>query len=274
MNKEFFYLEDNGLKILQSRLLADLDWLDHGFTTRLGGMSRGQYNSLNLALHVGDDNAAVLSNRGKVSRVFNWQLENWSAGEQVHGCHIETVRKGGRGSLAAADAYSKTDGMITNVPGVVLSTYAADCIPILLCDPVKRAIGVVHAGWKGTVQLIAAEAVTELEKNYGTDPADCLAVIGPGIGPDCFEVDSKVKDIWQEKFSFCSEVVKAGRLKDKYFIDLWQTNKMQLIERGLKPDNIAVAEISTFLGTDLFYSYRAEAGKTGRHAGLICLKNR
>ncbi|MGM9571003.1 MAG: laccase domain-containing protein, partial [bacterium] len=89
MNKEFFYLEDNGLKILQSRLLAALDWLDHGFTTRLGGMSRGQYNSLNLALHVGDDNAAVLSNRGKVSRIFNWQLENWAAGEQVHGCHIE-----------------------------------------------------------------------------------------------------------------------------------------------------------------------------------------
>lgn len=274
MNREFFYLEDNDLKILQSGLLAAFDWLEHGFTTRLGGVSRGKYDSLNLALHVGDDNAAVLSNRRKVSRIFSWQLENWSVGEQVHGCRIVAVKEGGRGSLAADDAYPETDGMITNVPGVVLSTFAADCIPILLCDPIKRAIGVVHAGWKGTVQMIADKAITELVKNYGTVPADCLAVIGPGIGPDCFEVDSRVKAIWQEKFSFYPEVVRAGNAEDKYFIDLWQTNKRQLIERGLKPDNIAVAEVSTFFRTDLFYSYRAEAGKTGRYAGLICLKNR
>jgi YfiH family protein len=249
--------------------------VEHGFTCRLGGVSRGEFSSLNLAFHVGDDPELVRKNRKKVMDLFGQSMDALVAAEQVHGCHVQAVdfRDMGRGSTSLETAIPGTDALMTDKPGIMLSTYYADCVPVFFLDPVNRVIALAHAGWKGTLQSIAAETVRKMTGVYGTDPASCLAAIGPAIGPCCFIVDKPVFDQFNRAVDglerFCT-----ARGAGTWSVDLPEINKHQLVQSGLQPENITLSGLCTSCRTDIFFSHRKENGKTGRQAAILMLKER
>jgi YfiH family protein len=242
------------------------------FTTRLGGVSQGEFSSLNLGLHVGDRKEDVLQNRKRVAEQIGVPLEHWVAGEQVHGDHVAVIRESerGRGAFDYEEAIPASDALITREKGIVLSTYAADCVPLLLFDPLMNAIGVVHAGWKGTSSKVAKKAIQMMQQEFGSRPEDIVTAIGPSIGPCCYEVDQRVRQAILSSFIHGDRFFTENE-RGKWQFSLWDANISALLEAGVKRDNIEHLAMCTSCSVDQFYSYRKESGNTGRHAGLIVL---
>jgi YfiH family protein len=248
--------------------------VSHGFTARTGGSGRAPYNTLNLALHVGDVPETVLANRRIVCRVLGVQLENMVTARQVHGVNIRTISSAdaGRGAFTYDNAIADTDGLITNVPGLMLATFYADCVPIFILDPVKKAIGSIHAGWQGTMRRIGAYAVKKMADVFGSNPEDCLVGIGPSIGPCCFEVDNPVIAGFRAEFSWSDQILESNRA-ERTRLNLWKANLNILVEAGIKPNNVQLANICTCCSPGLMFSYRGENGTTGRMGAFIMLKS-
>ncbi|GAA3403971.1 peptidoglycan editing factor PgeF [Paenibacillus hodogayensis] len=253
--------------------------LSAGFTTRLGGVSQAPYDSLNCALHIQDDPSVVADNRKRLAASLNVPFEAWTCGEQVHGCQVAVVARSdrGRGRLTREDAIPDTDALITNERGIWLTSFYADCVPLYFFDPVREAVGLAHAGWKGTVLQIARRTVEEMTRSFGTNPADVLAAVGPSIGPCCYEVDSTVTERIDECLtdigadaSMREAVCRPGR-PGKTMLGLQQLNGQIMIKAGILPTHIEICEMCTGCRTDLFYSHRKERGKTGRMASWIGL---
>lgn len=274
MVNNFIYREMGNLVFYQTPLLENTGLVCHAFTTRKAGVSSAPFANLNLALHTGDDREKVKENRKIISSVLGVEPNNWVAGKQVHGSQVRVVteQEKGRGALDYGSALEDTDALITNIPGLVLTSYHADCVSILILDPNKKAIGVAHAGWRGTVDKIGIKTLQKMQEVYGSQLQDFLIAIGPSIGPCCFEVDEKVLLPWKENFPYWQEITKPVG-SNKWLIDLWETNKREFLELGVIEKNIAVTDLCTSCRTDLFFSYRAEKGRTGRMAALIALKN-
>lgn len=266
--------KQNGIQWLVFEHFSRYDNLIHSFSTRLGGNSKPPYDSLNLAFHVGDDPEVVIENRKLLCQVLDLNLADLTAGEQIHGDSIKivTVQDRGCGALSYDNAFRGTDGFITNQTGVVLSSYYADCVPLFIFDPIQRVIALAHGGWKGTVKRIGAKTIRKMIQYFETKPEDCLVGIGPSIGQCCYEVDEKVLAPLKKEFSYWEELVK---FKDgqRWFLDLWETNRRTFLEIGVKPENIEVSSSCTSCHHDLFFSYRAENGHTGRMASIIALKD-
>lgn len=244
----------------------------HGYTSRLGGTSTEGYESLNLAFHVGDDPARVLANREKIAQAMGASLDRMVAANQTHGkkVHRVTAADAGRGAREQATAIPDTDALITDVPGILLSTFYADCVSLFFLDPSRPAVGLAHAGWKGTCQKIGAATVQAMTEAFGTDPAGCLAGIGPAIGPCCFQVGPEVLQEFQAAFPHWREFCQPGP-DGRWTIDLWQANRLTLLAAGVKPENITLSGLCTSCRDDLFYSHRRGRGASGRQAALIML---
>lgn len=242
-----------------------------GFTTRHGGISQGVYASLNLALHVGDEPARVVENRRMIAGQIGYPLENWVAGEQVHGDRVAVIgrEERGRGAFRMEDALPACDAMITREKGIVLVTFAADCVPLLFFDPQRKAIGVAHAGWKGTVLKIAQKTVRKMQEAFASRPENIHVVLGPSIGPCCYEVDGKVHETVLAAYADGERFFQESG-EGKWRFSLWQANRSALEEAGVRPQNIRLFEVCTSCHADRFYSYRREK-QTGRHAGIIVL---
>lgn len=244
----------------------------HGFTTRDGGISSGCYRSLNLGLHVGDDPRSVVENRRLVCQSLGMDFTKLVAACQVHGDQVTVVTEEhlGRGNSSMEDALPAVDGLVTNLPGVPLSSYYADCVPLFFLDPVKRVVALAHAGWKGTVARIGAKTVEKMQSHFGCAPGDILAAIGPSIGPCCYAVDQPVV----EKLSTFKQWQSLVTLQQpgQWLWDLWATNKQVLQQAGIREENITVAGICTACNQHRFFSHRASGGQTGRMASLIMLK--
>jgi YfiH family protein len=253
--------------------LAASNLVTHGFTTRLGGVSTGFYHSLNTALHVGDDDRNVIANRALACRALDINPTLLVAGRQVHSDRIRVVEECdlGKGALSDEDSLPDTDALVTGLRGVPLSSYYADCVPIFVLDPVRRVTALAHAGWKGTVLKISLKVVARMTEVFGTDPGDCLAGVGPSIGPCCYEVDEPVMCLFREAYPGALNFANATS-PGKWQLDLWEANRHTLFEAGLKPANVLTARICTSCHNDLFFSYRAHKGRTGRMASLIMLK--
>ncbi len=195
------------------------------------------------------------------------------ASEQVHGRKVHIVRKEdmGRGSITLDTAIPGVDGLMTNVPGIMLSSYYADCVPLFFLDPIKKVIALAHAGWKGTLQKIADITLNRMKQEFSSDPASCLAAIGPAIGPCCFRVDRAVLEKFVQSFDdldhFC-----FPEDEEKWFIDLPGLNEQQLIRSGILEEHITRSRLCTGCNNNTFFSYRKQNGQTGRQASFIMLK--
>lgn len=262
-------------------------WMEHakiraGFTSRQGGVGKAPYDSLNCAFHVGDEPKDVISNRRRLAESLGFLPESWTCGEQTHGVNIALVthKDRGRGSLDRASAFSDTDGLITDVPGVLLTSFYADCVPLYFYDPMHSVVGLAHAGWKGTVAEIAAAMVGEMGRQYGTRPQDILAAIGPSIGDCCYEVNNQVMDhVYPLEKSFVEETGHTPSLyrkseanTDKTMLNLKELNRRIMIKAGILPTHIECTTWCTSCNPDLFFSYRKENGVTGRMTSWIGIK--
>lgn len=244
----------------------------HAVSTRLGGKSQAPFASLNLGLHTGDAAGSVRLNRKMFCQAAGIEPGKTVTAEQVHGAKVVRVKAAdaGRGMEDYRDALAATDALITNTPGLALLLFFADCVPVLIVDPVNQAIGISHAGWKGTVAGIAQKTVSAMCDQFGTRPEVCLAGIGPSVGPCCYEVGDHVAKQVKEQFSCWRELLKPEG--EKWRLNLWLANQVQLTEIGVPAANIEISGVCTSCNTDLFFSYRAEHGHTGRIGAIISLK--
>ncbi|MBR7025563.1 MAG: peptidoglycan editing factor PgeF [Selenomonadaceae bacterium] len=253
------------------------DLVTHAVSTRIGGVSKEPFDSLNLALHVGDEPADVIANRKKFLRALGFKLSDIVTPNQVHGDKIFRVDENYRGCGCNnyADSIPETDALITDTPGLPLMLCFADCVPIFFVDTEKRAVGLAHGGWKGTLKKIAAKTLLKMNSEFGTRPQDCLIGIAPSIGVCCYEVGGVVIDKCKEAFPNDYERLLIQR-DGKIFLDLQLANVIQLLEIGASEKNIEVSNHCTCCTSDWYFSYRAAQKKnldrTGRIAALIALK--
>lgn len=235
--------------------------IPHGFTTRQGGQSIGPFASLNLGRGVDDDPQAVAANRAVVLRALGLDPRRHVEADQVHGAVIATV-----GAADAGRSITASDGLATVERGTVLAVHAADCVPLLLADPRHGAVAAVHAGWRGTAEGIAAQAVQVLTGRFDSRPQDLIAAIGPSIGPCHYEVDGPV--ITQMRRWPWWQEVAPSNARGRWQLDLWEAIRRQLVESGLRPERIENLALCTYEHPDLFYSYRRDR-ITGRMAAII-----
>jgi len=248
-------------------LLKLASWESHGvtagFTTRHAG---------NVALHTGDDPAAVIGRRDRVGRMLGFAPDVWVCGEQVHGNHAEIVsrRDAGRGARSRATACPNTDALISDEPGLLLAQFFADCVPLYFFDPVNGVIALAHAGWKGTVLDIAGRTVAKMAESYGSEPEKMLAAIGPSIGACCYEVGEEVADKVRDLAASrgldlqSGEILKPGDGSGKARLDLKKLNRQLMIKAGILPSRIEMSQWCTGCRKDLFFSYRKQQGTSGR----------
>jgi len=253
----------NGLKYYTFKSFPN-DGLFHGIFTRAGGISQNSFSSLNVGETAGDSKENVIENRNRIINVFGKSIDSIFDVWQIHSEKVilsDQARKIGT-------THEQADGILTNSKEVSLFMQYADCVPILLFDPGKHVIGIVHAGWQGTVKRIVQNAIRIMVSNFNCDPKEILAGIGPSIGPDHYEVGENVIDEVSEKLSeFSSEVlIYEGA---KYYFDLWKSNELLLRQVGVT--NVEVAEICTACNLHDWYSYRLEGQQSGRFGVVIGL---
>jgi len=239
--------------------------LAHGVFTRLGGHSRAPWRGLNTGHTVGDDPEAVDANHRLICLALGFSTDDLVSPHQVHGAAVAAVGAQDRGRVV-----QDTDALVTDEPGVLLMLRFADCTPIWLYDPVRRAIGLAHAGWRGTVAGTARATVDKMRSAFGSRPADLVAGIGPSIGPCCYEVGEDVALSVQDTFSGVSPQLLAPRTNGKWHLDLWAANRHHLVRAGV--EQVEVAGICTACHTEEWFSHRAERGTTGRIGALIGLR--
>lgn len=242
------------------------------FTSRNGGFSTGPFTSLNLGLHVGDDPELVIANRELVGKSLGFELNRMVCCDQVHGREVAVVerRHAGRGAFSLDDALKGYDAMVTNSPGVFLTAFFADCFPLYFFDPVKRVIALAHSGWKGTALRIAEAALKVMASEFGCRLHDVRVFIGPGIGPECFEIDEQRKSQVEGLFTFSDDIIYSYN-ENRMVWDLELTNRLILKESGIPEDNIESCHLCTGCRRDRFFSYRASGGHTGRMAAVLGL---
>lgn len=240
------------------------------FTGRLGGSSSGSYRSLNLGLKTNDNVDDVLENYIKIGKELNISMDQMVFSDQVHQDNIKIVTKNDAVRPFEDNPVKNTDGIMTNEKGVALVSFYADCVPLYLFDPIKKVIALVHGGWRGTVSRIASKALTKMEEEFGSNPEDCLAAIGPSIGKCCFEVDGQVAEKFNKEFTNIDSFV-FSKGCNKYLIDLWKANRIDLEEKGLLRRNIIYSQVCTMCNKDILFSHRGDNGITGRMAAIIQL---
>ena len=251
-----------------------LEGIIHGFSTRLGGVSRGIYSSMNLSFTRGDEEEAVKENYRRIAQAIGFRTDDIVTSDQTHTANVRKVTEADRGKgITVPRDYQDVDGMVTNVPGLVLTTFYADCVPLYFADPVKRVIGLSHSGWRGTVAKIGKVTVEKMKVEYGCHPEDILAAIGPSICQDCYEVSEDV--IEEFKTAFAGEYQERLYYKKKngkYQLNLWETNRLIFLEAGIPEANISMPGICTCCNPEFLFSHRASHGKRGNLAAFLGLK--
>lgn len=274
------YKLDNGevVPLLYYPLLEASGIVKHCFTTRAGGVSRGILSTMNLSFSRGDEKEAVETNFSRLAKALSVDYDKFVFTDQTHTVNVRkvTAADAGKGLIRERD-YADVDGLITNEPGLVLSTFFADCVPLYFVDPVHRAIGISHSGWRGTVGRIGAVTIEAMQREYGSRPKELLCAIGPSICQNCYEVSGDVAEKFRLEFAGREkEILKPGREQGnsdrKYQLDLWKANEIVLTEAGVTKEHLAVTNICTCCNPDILFSHRASSGRRGNLGGFLCLK--
>lgn len=254
----------NDLHFYQSEHWHDLR---HGIFTRHGGASRGAFDSLNTGGTVGDDVTAVRQNHERMYDALSVDGNRACTTWQVHGADVVIAH----GPVEGRRWLAKADALITDVPDTPLVMRYADCVPLLFYDPVQAAIGLAHAGWRGTVRGMGAMTVQAMQQAYNSHPADIQAVIGPSISGDAFQVGEEVVQAVEDYFGTLDGLMQRDPADHTAYVDLWQANRLDLERAGLPAENIEISGICTYHCTNDFYSHRAENGYTGRFGVVMSL---
>lgn len=244
------------------------------FSTRLGGVSEGYYSSLNLSFDRGDDPARVLENFKRIGASMGVAVEDMVLSKQTHTTNVRVVTEEdkGKGVIRERD-YTDVDGMITNVPGICLVTSYADCVPLYFVDPVKKAIGLSHSGWRGTVGKIGKNTVQLMQENFGSKPEDLLAAVGPSVCMECYEVSEDVIGQFKEAFQskYWQELF-YKKENGKYQLNLWKANELIFLESGILPEHMAITNVCTHCNSKILYSHRTMGNNRGNLCAFLALK--
>lgn len=246
----------------------------HGFSTRLGGVSKGVLASMNLSFSRGDDPDFVMENYRRIADALQIDVNKIVTSDQTHTTNVRVVteKDAGKGITKPRD-YKDVDGMVTNIPGLVLATFYADCVPLYFVDPVKKAIGLSHSGWRGTVNKMGKVTVETMTREYGSNPADIITAIGPSICQECYEVSEDVAEAFASAFP-SKEILKKGRTTEegqKYQLDLWRANELVLLEAGISEEHISRPGICTCCNPEVLFSHRASHGQRGHLGAFLAL---
>jgi len=269
-NFGFYWREREGVKVLVCRALEEKGFAN-GFSTRLGGVSDFPENSLNLAGFDEDAAENIFENRRRFLKLFDGSF-NLATAWQVHGDGVKLVST----VKDAQNDGEKFDALASNLEKILVGVKTADCVPVLIGDPVKRSFSAIHAGWRGTVESIAVKAIEKMKKEFGADAKNLICAIGPAATCKNYEIGQDVIDAFHKKFSTCGKLFMETH-KGHALIDLHLANKDQLLSVGVREENIFTAPLCTMERTDLFFSYRKEKklyGKTGRLLSVIGLNQK
>ena len=257
-----------GVPYLSYPMLENTGIVMHGFSTRLGGVSTGHCATMNISTTRGDDPDAIKENKRRIAAAIGVKVEDFTYTFQTHTTNVAAVEESGRGKQ-----FMETDGLVTNVPGICLVTFYADCVPLFFVDPVHRAIGLSHSGWKGTVHKMGKVTVERMREKFGTDPSQVGAAIGPSICQECYEVSEDVieqfrenfrKELWEELF--------YRKENGKYQLDLWRANRAVLMEAGIAGERIAVTNVCTHCNPDILFSHRSTGTDRGNLSAFLALR--
>jgi len=268
------YMESDPVPYLSFPMLEKTGMVIQGFSTKLGGVSQGKFATLNFTFTRGDNPEHVMENYRRMAAVLGVDEKRMVLSYQTHTTNVRlvTMEDAGKGIVKERD-YKDIDGLITNVPGITLVTFFADCVPLYFLDPVHKAIGLSHSGWRGTVSRMGAVTINKMKEAYGTRAEDLLVCIGPSICGDCYEVGEEVALEFQNAFAkenWNQILRKKGN--GKFMLDLWKANEILLKEAGVKPEHIQTTDICTHCNSEYLFSHRTCGNERGNLAAFLSLK--
>lgn len=278
------YRHKSGMQMKQNRegeveyltfpLLEQTGMVRHLFSTRVGGVSRGIYSTMNLSYTRGDEKEAVDENFRRIAGVLRCRAEDIVCSDQTHTVNLRVVSRGdgGKGILRPRD-YTDVDGLLTDEVGIVLATFYADCVPLYFVDTRRRAVALAHSGWRGTVARMGRCVVDKMREVYGTDASDLVAAIGPSICQDCYEVGEDVAGEFAREFQASGQAdeILLSKGGGKYQLDLWRANEIVLREAGIPAGQIQVTDVCTCHNSEYLFSHRASQGKRGNLGAFLGL---
>ncbi len=250
-------------------------WLTHGFSTRYGGVSDGIYKSMNLSFSQGDDERRVLKNHCIMAKTMGVELADMVYSHQTHTTNVLRVTREHAGmGFTVTRNFHDVDGFVTDVPGLMLVTAYADCVPLYFADTRLHVIGLSHSGWRGTVNNMAQATVDKMSYEFGSRPCDIAAFIGPSICASCYEIGDDVARNFRDRYGAESEKIltkKEAASEDKYYLNLHAANRINMLNSGISPQNIHVTDICTCCNPELLFSHRASKGKRGGLCGYMMI---
>ncbi len=279
----------DGVEWFSSPVLDQFRFVVNGFSTRSGGVSQGDAGTMNLSLarevamnlSLGEAQcrANCLENHRRLAAAIGYPAESLVFSNQTHTDHIRVLQEYDRGNgITRPNEFNDVDGMMTDITGQALMTFSADCVPLLIVDPVRRAIASVHSGWRGTIKGIGSKAVAMMHQVYGSNPADLCAAIGPSICMDCYEVSRNVAQAFLDKYdaSLHPFLVREGRLTEngeqKYHVNLQRACMENFLMAGMKESNISLPDLCTSCNAAFLFSHRASHGRRGNEGAVLMLR--
>ena len=263
------------LPLLTFNSLDAIPFIRHCFTTRLGGRSEGIFSSLNLSSSRGDNAEYVKENYKRIASALKCSTNDFIFSKQTHTTNVMRIKKDTiANTMANPCVCDNVDGLITDVPGIVLTTFYADCVPLYFVDPVHKAIGLSHSGWRGTVNRMGSVTLEKMKEEFGTLPDRVICAIGPSICGNCYEVGEDVANNFQQEFSSTPllEVILEEKNNGKYLLNLWEANRAVLLDAGVPAKNIVVGNICTCCNSNILFSHRASQGKRGNLGAFLGIK--
>ncbi len=260
--------------VIRYKIFDDFDDMLHGFSTRKGGISHAHLSSLNLSFSRGDREEFVMENHRRFGEACGYDFRKLVFSDQIHTTEIYKVDENdiGKGISYTSDIKG-IDGLVTNVPGIPLITFYADCVPLYFYDPVKKVVGLAHSGWKGTVEKIGTKMIEKMKEWYGSSPEDIICAIGPSICQDCYEISKDVADRFKDEFKpENNKEIMIDKGNDKYQLDLHKACRLNLLNAGVLEEHIAMPDLCTCCNADLLFSHRKSRGMRGNLGAVIMLK--
>lgn len=256
-------------------ILENTGLVKQGFSTKMGGVSEGKYATMNFTYTRGDNPEHVTENYRRMAKALGVDVEKMVLSYQTHTTNVRLVTESDAGKgIFKEREYKDVDGLITNVPGITLVTFYADCVPLYFLDPVHKAIGLSHSGWRGTVQRMGEVTVKRMGEAFGSRAEDIIACIGPSICRSCYEVGAEVIQEFQRGFEqrYWKELY-TNKENGKYWLDLWKANEIILLETGIRKENLEITDICTHCNSEYLFSHRTTGNERGNLAAFLSLSD-